>query len=311
MSICKIDKPCRLMLQHGSCKLHDCPFNHSLVKLGDGPNERPEFRENERPPTNQNNQTKQKNRDRNDNQHRNNQNKNGRGGRGDRPRLKKVNTESFDPSHKPADMRIKVESGLFQSKTGLTFQQNDVVVVPGLFGESHDQTIYTNLLKEMDECGVSKDKLWKLWHGDSHLIADDHMNYKEKVPTFMMVINKIRDYFNMDIKATRFNWYRDDVEWKPFHHDASAVDPAKAKIQNFTVGVSFGATRDIAFEDAVEPEGHRRIISIPLVNGTTYAFAKDININWRHGVPQLPPAKQGKEGRISVIAWGSVEQAEI
>jgi hypothetical protein len=114
----------------------------------------------------------------------------------------------------------------------------------------------------------------------------------------------------MDIKATRFNLYRDDVEWKPFHHDASAVDPEKAKIQNFTVGVSFGATRDIAFEDAMEEVGHRRVISIPLVNGMTYCFSRDINTNWRHGVPQLPPSLEGKYGRISIIAWGSIEQEE-
>ena len=43
----------------------------------------------------------------------------------------------------------------------------------------------------------------------------------------------------MDIKATRFNWYRDSSEWKPFHHDAAAVKPHIAKIQNLTVGIFF------------------------------------------------------------------------
>ena len=31
------------------------------------------------------------------------------------------------------------------------------------------------------------------------------------------------EYFKMDVKATRFNWYRNSSEWKPFHHDAAAV----------------------------------------------------------------------------------------
>ena len=223
-----------------------------------------------------------------------------------RPKLKKVNTETFDPSHAPPDMRLVVEPAKPFGGFSSSITSRDVIVVPGLFCDSGDTHIYNQLLKEMQECGVKEDRLWKMWHGDNHWIADDHQNYKERVPTFMAVIHKIREYFKMDIKATRFNWYRNDVEWKPFHHDASAVDPEKAKIQNFTVGVSFGATRDIAFEDALEPSGHRRVISIPLVNGTTYCFSGDINTNWRHGVPQLPPAQQGKEGRISIIAWGFV-----
>lgn len=225
-------------------------------------------------------------------------------------RLKKVNTESYQPCHKPADMRILVEIPRPFGGTRLQVQTQDVIVVPGLFCDEGDWGIYDSLLKEMAECGVREDRLWKLWHGDSHLIADDHMNYKEKVPTFIGIIGKIRDYFAMDIKATRFNWYRDDKEWKPYHHDASAVDPDKAKIQNFTVGVSFGATREIAFEDALEPVEHRRTISIPLVNGTLYCFSRDINVNWRHGVPQLPPDRQGDKGRISIIAWGSIKQSE-
>jgi len=223
-----------------------------------------------------------------------------------RPKLKKVNTETFDPSHSPPDMRLLVEPAKPFGSFSQPISSRDVIIVPGLFCDSTDNHIYDQLMKEMKECGIKEDRLWKMWHGDNHLIADDHQNYKERVPTFMAVIQKIREYFKMDIKATRFNWYRNDVEWKPFHHDASAVDPEKAKIQNFTVGVSFGATRDIAFEDALEPSGHRRVISIPLVNGTTYCFSGDINTNWRHGVPQLPPAQQGKDGRISIIAWGFV-----
>lgn len=227
-----------------------------------------------------------------------------------RHKLKKVNTETFDPVHTPADMRLLIEPAKSFGKCGLNIRSRDVVVVPGLFCDTMDLSIYNRLMDEMSKCGISNDKLWKTWHGDNHLIADDHMNYKEKVPTFLAIIQKIRDYFDMDIKATRFNLYRDDVEWKPFHHDASAVDPEKAKIQNFTVGVSFGATRDIAFEDAMEEVGHRRVISIPLVNGMTYCFSRDINTNWRHGVPQLPPNLQGKNGRISIIAWGSISQEE-
>ena len=57
-------------------------------------------------------------------------------------------------------------------------------------------------------------------------------------------------YFDMDVKATRLNWYRDSSEWKPFHHDAAAMKEKFARSQNFTLAVSFGAERDAAFEHA-------------------------------------------------------------
>ena len=50
-------------------------------------------------------------------------------------------------------------------------------------------------------------------------------------------------------QATRFNWYRNTSEWKPFHHDAAAMKPDKARTQNFTVAVSFGCERWILASD--------------------------------------------------------------
>ena len=35
-------------------------------------------------------------------------------------------------------------------------------------------------------------------------------------------------------------------------------------------------------------------------------FSKDINIEWRRGIPQIPPEKYKNEGRISIIAWGKI-----
>ena len=179
-------------------------------------------------------------------------------------------------------MRVVMSTGLKECNLKLTTR--DVVLVPHLFNDIPD--IYDRLLKEIKGNVSNEDKLWKSWHGDSHFIADDKQeNWKAKCDTFKLVIDRIRDYFGMDIKATRFNWFRDCSEWKPFHHDAAAVKPDKAKTQNFTVGISFGCERDIAFE-----ENHsKRVVTFPLPNGMTYCFTKDININWKHGVPQLPP----------------------
>lgn len=130
------------------------------------------------------------------------------------------------------------------------YQTRDVVMVNDIFCQPGDLSIYNSLLDEIQNSGVEPNKLWQLWHGDSHVIADDKRMWKEKCPTFKWVVDKMADYFGMDVKATRFNWYRHSSEWKPFHHDAAAMKERFAKTQNFTLAVSFGAERDAAFEHA-------------------------------------------------------------
>jgi hypothetical protein len=206
------------------------------------------------------------------------------------------NTENFNPDYRPADMNILV------NKSQTTYKDNDVIVVPNFIEEINKYDIFDKLIKEMDNTEIHNDKLWKEWHGGNHLIADDHLNWKEKVKLFNDIINKIEKYFNMEVKSTRFNLYEDSSDWKPYHHDAAAVKEHIAENQNFTVGISFGATRDIAFEHAK----NKTRIYIPLENCTAYAFSKNINVDWKHGVPKIPPEKKFSKARISIIAWGKV-----
>jgi len=221
--------------------------------------------------------------------------------------LPRKNTVNFDPSHEPPQMRIiAAEPGL--KKYNRRYQTRDVVMASDIFCQSDDLTIYNKLLDEIEHSGVDIQRLWQLWHGDSHVIADDHLGqWKEKCPTFSWVVERMASYFDMDVKATRLNWYRDSSEWKPFHHDAAAMKEKFARSQNFTLAVSFGAERDAAFEHAQT----KTIISMPQPNGSVYTFGRDVNIIWRHGIPQLPPEKQSDEGRISIIAWGWIDMDEV
>lgn len=214
----------------------------------------------------------------------------------------KKNTESFEPWFEPANIRIMLGSG--KSKTyDNEIESRDVILIPDLFEDLGD--VYNKILDEVD--AVKNEKIWKLWHGDTHMIADDHQKWKEYSPTFKTIMERIKNYFNMDIKATRLNWY-DNKDHKPFHHDAAAIDEKKAKTQNLTIGVSFGETRSVEFEHAKT----RTSININLPNGYTYTFSKDVNIQWRHGIPPLPKDKQEKSGgRISIIAWGFAPQKEV
>ena len=219
---------------------------------------------------------------------------------------RKKNTESFSPSHALSDMRmVYADASNMASFYPYVYQSRDVFVVNNLF--AHRPNIYDSLLHEIKSTGLTEEKLWKLWHGDSHLIADDHVKgWKEKCPTFMYVIDNLRTYFKVDIKATRFNWYRDGSEWKPLHHDAAAIDPSKAKTQNTTIGVSFGRTRTANFEHATK----RTTIDLPLDDGVVYGFGSTFNCEWRHGIRQLTPSERETDdtGRISIIVWGWVDE---
>lgn len=210
------------------------------------------------------------------------------------------NTTTFEPCYEQPDIQIKAFSNKKKNKK---CTENDVIVVNDLFCEEESLEIYDMLLEEIKKAKVDQDNLWKLWHGDTHLIADDHLNWKEECPIFNSVIEKIKLYFNMSVKATRFNYYKDTSQWKPFHHDAAAVKPHIAKKQNWTVGVSFGAERDAAFEHVKS----NTVISIPQPNGSLYAFGNKVNMDWKHGIPQIHPDKQSNSGRISIIAWGWVD----
>ena len=212
----------------------------------------------------------------------------------DTPRVR--NTESFEPMTKPVDMRIVIDLG--KDKTTLADEQvllRDVIIAPNVFIDFATGEVYSKLVSEIEACG---DELQKLWHGDTHIIADDHMDWKSKSPTFQLVLDRLGKFFDMDIQATRLNWYKDTSHWKPFHHDAAALKEDKALLQNFTVAVSFGATRDAAFENAKT----RTVVSMPQPDGSIYAFAKDTNVLWRHGILKEDVTRE--EGRISIIAWG-------
>ena len=39
-----------------------------------------------------------------------------------------------------------------------------------------------------------------------------------------------------------------------------------------------------------------------------YAFGKDVNVTWRHGIPAIHPKKFVEKGRISIIAWGWIDK---
>ena len=109
--------------------------------------------------------------------------------------------------------------------------------------------------------------------------------------------------------------------------------PHMCESQNMTVGVSFGEARQAAFEwagahgreslpehlssPAASHGSHRNVVlSLTVPDASTYTFGRDVNLLWRHGIlaEKVPSGKDAvasidvEEGRISIIAWGWVDQ---
>ncbi|RHY01269.1 hypothetical protein DYB36_004105 [Aphanomyces astaci] len=210
------------------------------------------------------------------------------------------NTESFDPASTLVRPSMRVVVGPKKRVFDKVLKHDDVVVVPDFFCAEDDWSIYYKLIEEMrsiQSAGQSKSE-WIPWAEGCHLISQNPTG----CPTYEDVLKRTGEYFNMKqgSQGTRFNWYRDSSDWKPFHHDSAAYNPHRARNQNITVGVSFGSERELSFLHA--KNGSR--IYFPQTNGMLFAFGRDVNINWKHGVNALANEHFSGKGRISIILWG-------
>ena len=215
------------------------------------------------------------------------------------------NTTDFSPRYDPPDLRVVTLSG--RRATSLDkYSVHDVMISPDFFCDTDDLSMYDSLVSEIKKFPPS---ILKKWHGDSHHIADDRAlrgRWKEQCPTFLKVVERMESYFGMKVGATRFNWYQTQDSWKPQHHDRAAF--TKNCPQNLTIAASFGCERECCFEQV----GSGSRIHMPLANGSMYAFGRDVNIEWKHGIVGLSEEEQqqrkSEPGRISIIAWGWVDQ---
>jgi hypothetical protein len=165
------------------------------------------------------------------------------------------NTESFDPKSTLVRPEMRVIVGKKKEVYDQDLKHDDVVIVPEFFCDEDDWSIYYKLIDEIREINenAAKKTEWVSWHEGAHLIAKNY----ESSESFKEIQAKIAKYFSITNKSvgTRFNWYKDSDDWKPFHQDSAAYNPQRAKNQNITVGVSLGSTRELSFLHA--KTGHR------------------------------------------------------
>ncbi len=236
-----------------------------------------------------------------------------------RPIISGKNTENWNPIYSPLDARILIDTSVKKLSVGLT--SRDILLVPNLFLDYKQGEICNRLINEIKTLEAQQDSKKDLiikWHGHTHnnqpfkegthdIVNSRVKKWEESCPTFNLVLERIRTFFNMDIKAHRFNIYNSTKEWKPFHHDSSYLSQERANQQNFTIALNFtqdGHLRSAAFEHA---KTYTRL-EFPLKDGDCYCFGNDTNVIFRHGI--LPEKTETKTTRVSVIAWGWVNGVE-
>jgi hypothetical protein len=139
------------------------------------------------------------------------------------------NTASFDPAStlvRPA-MRIIVEKDTAHYPRALS--HDDVVIVPDFLCKEDDWSLYYQLIDEMraSQAKGEKGAEWISWHEGAHLISKNPAGSA----AYQMIQEKIAKYFDIPMTSvgTRFNWYRDSSDWKPYHHDSAAFNPTRGK----------------------------------------------------------------------------------
>jgi hypothetical protein len=221
------------------------------------------------------------------------------------PTDEKIGDKAWDgcldePCHDVVRPSMRVIAVPTSRKYERPVKHDDVIIVPEFFCKEDDWDIYYQLLKEMRESqaqGTRKAE-WLSWHEGAHLLSQNPTGSA----SYQKVLDRMCEYFHIALgnRGTRFNWYRDGSDWKPFHHDSAAFNPMRAKDQNCTVGISFGASRELAFRHAKTGE----LVYFPQRNGMLFYFGQDANIIWQHGINALPKEEQDGKGRISIILWG-------
>jgi hypothetical protein len=145
----------------------------------------------------------------------------------------------------------------------------------------------------------------KLLVDDMKAVGEGMVNWSQHLkhenpdfsPTFRSIVAAMADYFDVEVYATRLNFYPDATSWKPFHHDSHAYAAGHAQREDFTMGASFGGTRELIFKHV----GSGVCFTFPQADGDVFAFDSIVNKQFQHGVPR---GKKNCGPRFSIIAWG-------
>lgn len=124
-------------------------------------------------------------------------------------------TESIDHNSTMVRPSLRILIGSAADKMYIKpLKQEDVVIVPEMFGKEGDLTIYEKLVSEVKD--LQNNKVKAPWHRGSHMIVG---NAKKSI-TFQEIVDKLCEYFDVQKNSifTQMNWYQDSKDWKGFQH---------------------------------------------------------------------------------------------
>jgi hypothetical protein len=169
--------------------------------------------------------------------------------------------------------------------------KNGCIYIPSFFGNFEDRTIFDNLKKEID--------LNQMVNWSKHQKYENPQFSK----TFNDIIDKMAKHFDVKVLQTRMNYYKDTTTFKPMHKDSHAYYTDENGIrlkENFTMGASFGFTRELSFLH----DETKISFNFPQKNNDFFGFNDKINDKFMHGVPKMNTGIVTNSDRISIIAWG-------
>lgn len=161
---------------------------------------------------------------------------------------------------------------------------NGTVYLPNFFCGTTDLLLFDKLKIELNRTDLVN---WSKHFKFENLSSSE---------TFKSIVDQMAKHFGVTVCQTRINYYPDGSSYKPLHRDKH-FDPTSLKPENFTMGASFGSSRNLDFVH----EQSKNKFTFPQNNGDVFAFDSDVNRKFLHGVPKV-----GKPigDRISIIAWG-------
>ncbi|CAM37062.1 conserved hypothetical protein [Leishmania braziliensis MHOM/BR/75/M2904] len=172
--------------------------------------------------------------------------------------------------------------------------RGNVIYIHNFISDAKDMRLYDSLKEELvASTGANMLGSGGLTEWSKHHVFENPTGISQ---TFNDIIDMLAEYFDVDVYATRLNYYRDGTQWKPQHHDSHAYG-GHALREDFTVGLTLGATRSLLFVH----EASQREFNFPQMNGDCFAFTGEVNQLFTHGVPRMHTPTTD---RFSIIAWG-------
>ena len=212
--------------------------------------------------------------------------------------VKKEDRDGGDASNmasKFASKAMRGEISMADGQLAADFEsvlKGEAIYLPEFHCGKNDFALLAGLAKDMETHELAS-------KGGGMVNWSKHLKHEnpEFSQTLARIVDAMSEYFDVDVYATRLNFYRDGTDWKPFHHDSHAYG-GREKREDFTMGASFGGERELTFLH--EPSGSQ--FSFPQRNGDVFAFTTEVNKRFKHGVPKLTRGIGGP--RFSIIAWG-------